>query len=299
MGLEQTPYFFSIVIPTYNRAILLSRTISSILKQTYPDFEIIIVDDGSTDDTIKVIYEFKNPNIKYFKTENSGVAHARNYGIKKASGKYIGFLDSDDLMESYHLKTAYDFLKKENEPEVIHLNFLWGDESKLKTQKNKLPSILPDDIFKSCSLHVNCIFIRNDIAKFHLFNESRDLMFVEDWDFFIKLNVRFNIRLLDKTTTYLIDHEDRSMRNFDEEKWVLKRDAIVLSLLNDEFIKKKYTSKIKLISAHMNSLIAVNYAVRKNKIKCIHFWVLALKQNYFELFTRRSLAIAKHLILNW
>jgi glycosyltransferase involved in cell wall biosynthesis len=296
---EDSTYFFSIIIPTYNRADLITRTIKSILTQTFFNYEIIIVDDGSTDNSKEVIASFSNSSIKYFKTENCGVAHARNYGIQNASGKYIGFLDSDDLMEINHLQTAYDFINSNKNPEVVHLNFLWGLEDRSIVHKNILPKNLPLDIFKNCSLHVNCIFIQNIIAKNNLFNESRDLMFVEDWDFFIKLCVRYKIQLLDQCTSYLIDHEDRSMRNFDERKWVIKRDAIKISLGNDEVITKKYLSRVKTVTAHMNSLIAVNFASRKSKFKSLKYWFLSLNQNFLELFTKRSLAILKHLVFNW
>lgn len=291
--------FFSIVIPTYNREKIISRAINSLLSQTFSDFEIIIVDDGSKDDTGIIIEGYKNPTIKYFKTENFGVAHARNFGIKQAKGNYIGFLDSDDLLETNHLQIAYDFIQLNNSPEVIHLNFLWGLADRSNSQKNPLPKVLPDDIFKSCSLHVNCIFIKAENAKVNLFNESKELMFAEDWDFFIKLAVRFKIHLLDKTSAYLVDHEDRNMRNFDEEKWKIKRDAIFTSLTSDPVISSKYFHKIKIVTAHMNSLISVNFAVRKYKIKTLKYWFLSISQNLNELFTKRSLAIIKHLLLKW
>lgn len=291
--------FFSIIIPTYNREKIVYRAIKSILAQTFIDYEIIIVDDGSSDNTELTVKSFQNNSIKYFKTENFGVAHARNYGIKQSKGQYVGFLDSDDLMEANHLETAHSFIQKKINPEIIHLNFLWGAEDKSTVHKNILPTQLPDDIFKNCSLHVNCIFLRSDIANKNLFNESRSLMFAEDWDLFIKLAVRYKIHLLDLPTAYLNDHEDRSMRDFDENKWVIKRDAIAFSLSHDEIVRKKYFNKINTVTAHMNSLIAINFAVRKMKIKCINFWFLSLKQNFAELFTKRSLAIIKHLFFSW
>ena len=116
--------FFSIIIPTYNRQHLISRPINSILNQTFNDYEIIIVDDGSSDNTDHLITSMQNKKIRYIKTDNCGVAHARNTGIKLATGKYIGFLDSDDLLEKNHLESAYDYLKENDFPKVIHLNFI-------------------------------------------------------------------------------------------------------------------------------------------------------------------------------
>jgi len=87
----------SVIIPTYNRAHLISRAIKSVLNQTYQDFELIVVDDGSTDNTEEVIQNFKDKRIKYFRHKiNRGGNMARNTGLKNSKGQYIAFLDSDD-----------------------------------------------------------------------------------------------------------------------------------------------------------------------------------------------------------
>lgn len=87
----------SIILPTYNRAYILEKSVRSVLEQTYPYFELIIVDDGSTDNTRGLIDSFKDDRIKYYYTEiNQGAGAARNYGISKASYEYIAFQDSDD-----------------------------------------------------------------------------------------------------------------------------------------------------------------------------------------------------------
>ena len=89
----------SVIIPTYNRENLIGKSINSVLNQTYQNFEIIVIDDGSKDNTSKVIKQFHDSRIKYIKlTQNKGGSNARNIGIKKAKGKYISFLDSDDLL---------------------------------------------------------------------------------------------------------------------------------------------------------------------------------------------------------
>ena len=87
----------SIIIPTYNRETKISRAINSVVNQTYKNWELIIIDDGSKDDTKNVIKPYlKDKRIKYFYQKNSGVASARNLGIKKSTGEYLAFLDSDD-----------------------------------------------------------------------------------------------------------------------------------------------------------------------------------------------------------
>ncbi len=88
---------FSVILPTYNRCYVLWRAILSVLNQTYPFFELLIIDDGSTDQTKELVKQFTDPRIFYYKLKkNQGASHARNVGLKKARGKYIAYLDSDN-----------------------------------------------------------------------------------------------------------------------------------------------------------------------------------------------------------
>ena len=92
----------SIIIPTYNRAKLVTEAVQSALSQTYTNFEILVIDDGSTDNTEEMLKKYDN-DIKYIKTERSGPGRARNLGISRAKGEFIAFLDSDDLWMDFKL----------------------------------------------------------------------------------------------------------------------------------------------------------------------------------------------------
>ncbi|MBS1486273.1 MAG: glycosyltransferase family 2 protein, partial [Bacteroidetes bacterium] len=113
---------FTIVIPSYNRGHLILKAIRSVLSQTFNDFEIIVVDDGSTDDTESVVKKLSNQKLKYYKIENSERGAARNFGGKCAQGKYLTFLDSDDVLYTNHLKKAADFIEQFH-PVVFHQDF--------------------------------------------------------------------------------------------------------------------------------------------------------------------------------
>ena len=102
----------SVIIPTYNREKFLPATIDSVLRQTYSDYEIIVVDDGSTDGTQEVIEKLYGGKLKYIYKNNGGPASARNVGLKNASGNYIAFLDSDDLWFPEKLETQIRFMEK-------------------------------------------------------------------------------------------------------------------------------------------------------------------------------------------
>ena len=105
----------SIIIPTYNRGYIIKKSIDSVLHQTYEDFELIIVDDGSTDGTKQLIDEYEDDRIKYYSYEhNKGVVYARNYGMKMAKGDCIVFQDSDDVWHSDKLEKQIKILEDDD-----------------------------------------------------------------------------------------------------------------------------------------------------------------------------------------
>lgn len=108
-------HLVSIIMPSYNTADYISDSLSSILAQTYENWELIIVDDCSTDNTVEVIKTFNDPRIKLYQNEkNSGAAISRNYALRKATGKWIAFLDSDDTWDSKKLEKQIKFMIERN-----------------------------------------------------------------------------------------------------------------------------------------------------------------------------------------
>ena len=116
----------SIVMPTYNRADLLPRSIASILSQDFDDLQLLIVDDGSTDNTASVVKEIQNQDsrVRYLRLpENRGIGYARNAGLQHVTGKYIGLADSDDLWLPGKLKTQVEIMEQHPEIEVLFGDF--------------------------------------------------------------------------------------------------------------------------------------------------------------------------------
>lgn len=115
----------SVIIPVYNREKTVLRAIDSVLSQTYKNVEIIVIDDGSTDNTENVINKIESEKIRYLKNEvNKGVAYSRNNGLKNAQGEYIAFLDSDDYWYPFHLKECIEAIEK-NEYSIC--SSLWDE----------------------------------------------------------------------------------------------------------------------------------------------------------------------------
>ena len=129
--------YFSIILPTYNRAQRLPIAIESVLNQTFVDFELIIIDDGSTDNTDTVIHSYSDNRIKYYRNkENKERCISRNIGIEKASGKYICFLDSDDYHLPFHLEKLHAFILEKKEPEAFFFTNSWNEtEDGFRTER--------------------------------------------------------------------------------------------------------------------------------------------------------------------
>lgn len=111
--------FFSVVIPLYNKAPYLFQTLQSVCKQTFRDFEIILLDDGSTDDSLREAAKIQDPRLQIHPFENKGVSKARNRGIDLAKSNYIAFLDADDLWTPVHLEEMHTLIKKFPEEQVF------------------------------------------------------------------------------------------------------------------------------------------------------------------------------------
>lgn len=111
------------VIPTYNRAALIGTAIQSVMNQDHPSWELIIVDDGSTDDTERVVQRFEDSRIKYIKTVNQERGVARNTGVSMARGRFVSFIDSDDYILEHTVTKAIHCLEQNPNWDIFHFGF--------------------------------------------------------------------------------------------------------------------------------------------------------------------------------
>lgn len=141
----------SVVIPLYNKEQSIASTLQTVLNQTYQDFEIVIVDDGSTDHSVGEVTKMTDPRIRLIHQENAGVSAARNRGIEEAKGEYIAFLDADDEWKSDYLKTQYELTQKYPECSVFACNYEFKDgQGKItSTIIRKLPFKSEDGILSN------------------------------------------------------------------------------------------------------------------------------------------------------
>lgn len=189
----------SVIIPTFNRAQFISRAIQSVLKQTFRDFELIIIDDGSTDNTREII-ELNNYRIRYYFQENKGVSSARNLGIQVANGEYIAFLDSDDSWRKFKLTLQMAFLEQNPDYKICHTNEIWYRNGKHLNQKKKhrkFSGWILEQLLPLCIVSPSSVVIHREVFdKIGLFDET--LPVCEDYDLWLRIGVLFPILFLDK-----------------------------------------------------------------------------------------------------
>lgn len=205
----------SIIIPTYNRAHLVGRAIQSVLNQTYKDFELIIVDDGSTDNTEDITKEFqkKNERINYIRHEkNKGGSAARNTGIKVARGEYIAFLDSDDewLPTKLEKQTSY-FNKCPNSVGAIYCLSYSQDDSSGYTKKSSPSNMKHGNIYKFllngwCPSATSSIILKAQVfEKSGVFDES--LPSFQDYDLWIRVAQYYEFEFIEDHLVVIHSHE--------------------------------------------------------------------------------------------
>jgi len=297
--MSQSSPFFSIVIPTYNRAHLIGKTIQSVLEQELSDFEVLVIDDGSRDNTAEVMQTFNDPRIHYLKKENGERGAARNYGAARARGKYINFFDSDDLMYPNHLHVAREMIITHAAPEIFHLAYDYQFEDGTVTSRvNDFDTRIKQIVLFNNKLSCNGVFIRKDITTSFPFEENRVLASSEDWTLWIQLICRFTLHCSNAITSSVVNHDQRSLRTIAAEK-VEARDQLMIELLRrDPVVMQAYGSSFKRFTAERYTFFMLCFSEQRNPGK-VRYWARQALQVYPAIiWSKRFLASIKNSILN-
>lgn len=189
----------SVVIPAYNAARFLKDTIDTVLRQSFTDYEIIVVDDGSTDATASVARSF-GERVRYFHQQNRGASAARNEGIRRATGKYIAFLDSDDLWTPEKLAAQVGILEKNPEIGLVYSDWSLTQDtgparaSFLETVPGVSGRVFDELIQRGFVLTSTVLVRRGCLDDVGLFDET--LPVVEDYDLWLRIAYRWKIVLI-------------------------------------------------------------------------------------------------------
>ena len=175
----------SIIVPCYNQAPYLEEALESILTQTYKNWECLIVNDSSPDNTEEIAKKWtaKDSRFQYLIKPNSGVSDTRNFGIKRALGKYILPLDADDKIDAYYLQEAIAAFEKNPDIKLIYCNrILFG----LKNDNRVCPPFVFENMLTENQIHHAGIFKKEDFLKTNGYNTNM-VEGLEDWDFWLEL----------------------------------------------------------------------------------------------------------------
>ena len=216
----------SIIMPVYNKEKYIKKAIESILNQTFKDWEMLIIDDGSTDDSLAVCRIFEDPRIHVISTENGGVSHARNIGVDKAQGEYLTFVDGDDYLAADYLENLY----------IEPYDMIIGGLTKVDKAGKVLASVVPELEKEQRMEKIAPFFYKEQLAtgiygfvagkmvkrsivtQYQIrFNEN--IRLAEDYDFFLKIYAKIESIYFTKATGYYyIQETENSAIVLDDSK---------------------------------------------------------------------------------
>jgi len=249
MNYIQTP-LFSVIIPTYNRRYFLKIAIESVLGQSFQDFELIVIDDGSTDGTKDLIKSYKDIRLKFISQKNHGVSHARNRGIENSNGRFTAFLDSDDSWIPEKLKIIKEYIDQFPGINIFHTEEIWYRRGKLLNQKKKHKK--PNGNVFYNSLPLCCIGMSTSVINKEIFNKigkfDESLPACEDYDFWLRATLQYEVKLIPQRLT--IKNGGRSdqlssLHSLDKYRIKALEKMLQSNSLNNEQYKATYYELVR------------------------------------------------------
>jgi glycosyltransferase involved in cell wall biosynthesis len=296
---------FSIIIPTYNRAHLIAKTIDSVLGQTFKDYEIIVIDDKSTDSTYEVVKPYiENRSIRYFLNEqNSERAVSRNRGIDEAKGKYISLLDSDDILFPGCLEGAAELLLQYPDCRFFHCKYVFINEKSEIISRQSYPK--SDNAFKEIMKgnYISNIgfFLDAETARKLRVDENPIFRGVEDYDFIIRTIAECGgAKKIDRFDCGVLMHPQRSVFTDDWDFTYRRTMTFIQKQLSGDYFKQHFWPYRNILVSHLYLYLTAFLAIRKRTVKASSFLVKAFKSRpsilFSSVFWRHLFVIAKYRI---
>lgn len=290
---QEQNHVVSIIIPTYNYGIYLPTAIQSCLNQTYKSIEIIVVDDGSTDDTKDIVKEF-NDSVIYFYQKNSGVSAARNKGLELAKGDYLAFLDSDDYLTNNSIEIKLDILKKHPDIGIVFSSTYSktsGQEGlryNHRYKKLRKPIIsdhfYEDLLLRKLPLQPSGHLMRSLLAK--KFRFPTNLSNGEDIAFFTKIFFSTKGYYLPQPTAVNMRHP-RSLRHNLKE---MKKDEFIETVFDDPFYKGALDYLRSKCTAHRYLELSRRFSLSGQTELAKEYYLKAVSENPKAIFRLKYLA---------
>ena len=252
---------FSVVIPTYNRAGFIEATLKSVLGQTYSSYEVIIVDNCSTDDTDQVLEPYiKAGQIRYIKhDQNYERARSRNTGMQAAQGDFVTLLDSDDFMYPNNLADAAEYARAHPEIKCFHNLFESVDATGKMLYRYPMPELRNQLKAIAAGNFMSCIgnFIHRDIYQHYAFDTNPDLTGGEDWEFWLRVLADHKLGRIEKINSGVQQHPGRSVNNQNLENMKRGLEHLCTKLATDPHLSRVYRGYLKQIRANSQLYLAI------------------------------------------
>jgi len=227
----------SIIIPTYNRRDFLREAIRSVLEQSFRDFELIVVDDGSDDGTREMIQREFPGLLTYLYQENQGVSRARNRGLKLAQGEFVAFLDSDDLWLPRKLERQMAFMQSQPKAQICYTDEIWirrGVRVNPKKKHAKYSGWIYPRCLPLCIISPSSALMRRGLLE-EVGGFDEELPVCEDYDLWLRISARHPIHFLpEKLIVKRGGHQDQLSRRWGNDIWRVKA---LLKMLKDPSLR--------------------------------------------------------------
>ncbi len=283
---------FSVVIPAYNAAGFITKTLECLNAQKFSDFEALIINDGSTDNTQGVITEYiarhRHLNLRLVNQENRGIAGARNRGILEAKGCYVALLDHDDIWYPEKLSRCYEILRMFPQTTVLCHNEALRDISG-KIVRNLKCGPYVKDMFRKLLYGGSCLYtsatvIRRDtLVEVGLFRENPEFSTGEDYDLWLRLSKKHKIYFLPEILgEYVLDSANASLnfeKHYNNQLCVLKTN---FKEIKEKNISDYFLMFIRITRVYL--IIAKEFLLRKKLGKGIKYFILALERPFLDIW---------------
>nr|WP_319396703.1 glycosyltransferase family 2 protein [uncultured Desulfobacter sp.] len=270
----QNTEMISVIIPTFNRAWALKRAVDSALDQDYAHKEIIVVDDGSTDDTQEVLAGYDG-QIRVLIQENKGVSAARNFGIKESRGGFIALLDSDDAWEKKKLSCQVDFFKSNPDAMICQTEEIWIRNGKRVNpkKKHKKPSgMIFEASLKLCLVSPSAVMIKRELLdQKGMFNEAFEVC--EDYDLWLRISHDTPVYLIDTPLTIKTGgHDDQLSASHSQDKY---RIQSILNLIESDVLTPSQVRAALEVFGEKCRIFANGCMKRGREKEAAHYLMLA------------------------
>ncbi len=260
----------SVIVPTFNRGNIITETIQSVIAQTYPHWELLVVDDGSEDSTQAIVNGITDKRIRYFRLEHTGyIGRVRNHGIQNSTGSLIAFLDSDDLWIPAKLETQIDLLNKNpNACYVLSNGYQFG-EGAIQTPDygelfvgNLLLQILEHERF--CFYSPTLLFKKDVLEEIGLLDET--VPTTRDIEFFFRMASRFPGIFTNEKLAGIRKHKGNTSEKFNITSYYNSLNTLK-SLLREQYISRKTFSNVASRYHYKMGLLALVYEIPGQALK--------------------------------